>query len=76
MNETEFIGKESFNEDFCSYLEYHLTKTFARSTDKSISKLWCDGIQMPLVKNQISKKSVNDNRKMITKVQMDKKNMS
>jgi hypothetical protein len=67
MNNNENISKESFNEEFCSYLEYHLTKTFAHADDKFIQKLWCDGILMPIIESQTSKKSVNDTRKIVTK---------
>ena len=56
-----------FNEDFCSYLEYHLTRTFANSEDIAINKLWCDGIAMPFIDSEISKKSVNETNCIITK---------
>src|SRR5688500_1598681 len=36
--------KELLNQDFMSVLEYHLSKTFKNSDDKSINSLWCDGI--------------------------------
>ena len=58
--------RESFNEDFCLFLEYHLSGTFANSEQNNIKWLWCDGVMMPF-ENQLSKKYVNDNRKIITK---------
>jgi len=67
LEQREDIFKESFNEDFCSFLEYHLTATFQNSNDRNISSLWCDGILPSLIIKQISKKSVNDARKIITK---------
>ena len=50
--------EESFNEDFCKYLEYHLCDTFQKSGDKEIRKLWCDGV----VWSHTTKKHVNDKR--------------
>lgn len=55
--------KESFNEDFCVELEYHLTRTFGNSELKGF---WCDGISMPS-EIQLSKKRINDQRKILTK---------
>ena len=55
-----------FNEDFCSYLEYHLTRTFANSEDITINRLWCDGITMPFIDSQISKQNVNNTKCVIT----------
>ena len=61
------IIKESFNEDFCIRLEYHLTKAFEYSGDKTLKGFWCDGILMPLIESQLTKKSVNETRKIVTK---------
>lgn len=55
--------KESFNEDFCVQLEYHLTRTFGNSEMKGF---WCDGILMP-AGIQLTKKRINDKRKIVTK---------
>ncbi|MET3501813.1 hypothetical protein FHW88_003238 [Mucilaginibacter sp. SG538B] len=56
-----------FNEDFCIYLEYHLSKTFRNFEDNEIRRFWCDGVAMPFVDEQLMAKSVNDIRKIITK---------
>jgi hypothetical protein len=61
------IIKESFNEDFCVQLEYHLTRTFQNSEDKNLKGFWCDGVLMPFAESQLTKKSVNDTRKIVTK---------
>lgn len=61
------IIKESFNEDFCVQLEYHLTRTFGNSEDEKIKRFWCDGVLMPFIESQLTKKSVNDTRKIVTK---------
>lgn len=59
--------KESFNQDFCVQLEYHLTRTFGNSEDKNLKGFWCDGVMMPFIDSQLTKKSVNDKRMIITK---------
>lgn len=53
---------ESFNEEFCDFLEFHLCDTFRNSDKKEIRRLWCDGI----VWNHFSKKIVNDKREINT----------
>lgn len=64
--ESPNIPKESFNQDLCTYLEYHLTKTFAKANDNQMQYLWCDGVSLPSVEAQLTKKSVNDSRRIIT----------
>jgi hypothetical protein len=66
VNLNEII-KESFNEDFCVQLEYHLTRTFGNSENKNLKGFWCDGELMPFIESQLTKKSVNDTRKIVTK---------
>jgi hypothetical protein len=61
------IIKESFNEDFCAELEYHLTRTFNQSDDKNLRGFWCDGVLMPTNDLQLKKKNINDKRKIVTK---------
>jgi hypothetical protein len=56
-----------FNEEFCSYLEYHLTRTFAKADDRTINRIWCDGIAVPFTDSQISKPNVNHTQCVITK---------
>ena len=53
---------ESFNEEFCDFLEFHLCDVFRNSDRKDIRRLWCDGI----VLNHFSKKFVNDKREINT----------
>ena len=58
---------ESFNEDFCVYLEYHLCRTFERSNNKTFKGYWCDGVSWhPTIDSHISKKHVNDTRMIET----------
>jgi len=64
MTKTDDISKNSFDQDFCSYLEYHLCQTFKNSADKNIRGLWCDGIIHETLTK--SNKSVNDSRQLKT----------
>lgn len=57
----------SFSEDFCIYLEYHLSKTFKNFEDDELRRFWCDGVSMPANEKQLTAKSVNDTRKIVTK---------
>jgi hypothetical protein len=69
MNKKENKTIESFNEDFCDYLEYHLCETFKNSVreKEKLRGFWCDGVsQQPFIDSQITKKSVNDTRKIET----------
>ncbi|RSK33077.1 hypothetical protein [Hymenobacter metallilatus] len=58
--------EESFNKEFCELLEYHLTNTFAHSPDARVRGLWCDGILPPAVDSQLTRKHVNDTRRIVT----------
>lgn len=60
------LMSESFDTDFCVYLEYHLGSVFRKSSDERIKYLWCDGVAIPL-SNQLEKKFINDNRKLTIK---------
>ena len=65
MNETERTTFELFN-DFCLHLEYHLCATFKNSHQKGIGGLWCDGVSRNPDDPQLTKKHVNDTRKIET----------
>ncbi len=57
----------SFNEDFCQYLEYHLGSTLEKSGREDLRGFWCDGVlHTPIPDSQLTKKSVNDKRKIVT----------
>lgn len=66
-NANNKIPHESFNADFCVRLEYHLCRAFENSQDEKLRGFWCDGVAMPFVESQLTKKSVNDTRKIVTK---------
>lgn len=58
--------EESFNKEFCEFLEYHLTNAFAHSPDARNKGLWCDGILFPAIDSQLTKKYINDTRRIVT----------
>ncbi len=67
-----YVGKinisNSFNDDFCATLEFHLCKTFRNSHNNSIKQLWCDGIvHIPENENQLVIKEILSHNKLITK---------
>jgi hypothetical protein len=64
---TEDNPKYPFNEDFCIYLEYHLSKTFKNFEDDELRHFWCDGVAIPANEQQLTAKSVSDTRKIVTK---------
>ena len=53
--------------EFCNFLEYQLTSAFENSDDEAVKGFWCDGISMPTIESELTKKYVNDKRKIITK---------
>lgn len=61
-----------FNEEFCTRLEYRLCREFAESGDAELKWFWCDGVSWFPTDNQLSKKHVNDKRKIITKAWIGK----
>jgi hypothetical protein len=57
----------TFDREFCIFLEFHLTEAFFNSRRSRFDPdLWCDGILMPNVDSMVTKKSVNDSRKIVT----------
>ncbi len=73
MNEKENKTIESFNEEFCTHLEYHLCRTFENSNNEEIIGFWCDGVSgSPFIDSQITKKSVNDTGKIETRAWIGK----
>ncbi|MDD3050263.1 MAG: hypothetical protein PHR06_03880 [Candidatus Cloacimonetes bacterium] len=64
---------QSFNEDFCTYLEYHLGKVFRLSDRDDLKGFWCDGISpIPVPDSQLLKERVNDTGKIVTKAWIGK----
>jgi len=61
-----------FNEEFCTRLEYRICHEFEKSTDLELKGFWCDGVSWFPSENQLTKKHVNDNRKIETKAWIGK----
>lgn len=53
------------DKDFCTELEYKISKAFSNSGDGPIKYLWCDGVMLPTSDKEISRKHVNDVREVI-----------
>lgn len=61
-------NESSFNEEFCTHLEFHLCRTFQQSNQVDIKDFWCDGVSWtPTPDSQLTKKSVNDKRLIKTR---------
>ena len=70
MSESDGTIKASFNEDFCSMLEYHLTRAFGNSANKEINRLWCDGILIPFLDSQLTTKNILATEKILTEARI------
>ena len=55
----------SFDKDFCSYLEYHLTRVFTNSSDNELKDFWCDGIATPFNDIESSEKNIIETKAWI-----------
>jgi len=64
IDRIENPDKEAFNKEFCEQLEVEINKQLPLSNHKLISKYWCDGIEH----HYFSKKYVNDNKKLSTRM--------
>ncbi len=61
-----------FNEEFCTQLEYRICQELQKSTDQELKGFWCDGISWFQTEKQLTKKHVNDKRKIETKAWIGK----
>ena len=61
-----------FNEEFCTRLEYRICHELEKSTDPELKGFWCDGVSWFPTENQLTKKHVNDKRKIETKAWIGK----
>jgi hypothetical protein len=62
------MTEESFNSDFCNALEVYLLSAMKKCDHKLAFSCWIDGVTMPFIEKQLTKKSVNDTRKIETTV--------
>lgn len=65
---------ESFNSDFCNTLEKAMASAFMYTKHSHIKGFWSDGgiSNQPLTDYMITKKSVNDTRKIVTYAEFGK----
>ena len=61
-----------FNEEFCTLLEYRICHELEKSTDPDLKGFWCDGVSWLTTEKQLTKKNVNDKRKIKTKAWLGK----
>jgi len=61
-----------FNEEFCTKLEFRICRELEKSEDPELKGFWCDGISWFPNENQLTKKHVNDKRKIETKAWIGK----
>jgi len=57
---------ESFNTEFCVKLNGYLTNAMRHCDHPLADTCWMDGVLMPFVERQLSKKHVNDTRRIET----------
>ena len=56
-----------FNEEFCIELENRICIELEKNEDANLKGFWCDGISfIPTIENQLTKKYINDKRKIET----------
>jgi len=60
------------DKEFCTFLEYHLSRSFKFSGEESTRSIWCDGIALPSDENDYSIKSINDKRHILTRAYLGK----
>lgn len=72
MTNAEKNIESPFNEDFCTQLEYRICHELQQSDDPELRGFWCDGISWLPNEIQLTKKSVNDKRKIETKAWIGK----
>ncbi len=73
MSKKDLSINNSFNEEFCDYLEYHLGDTFLNSGREDVKGFWCDGVSwFPHDEAQLTKKKINDTKKLITQAWIGK----
>ncbi len=61
-----------FNEEFCTQLEYRIYHELEKTKDPELKGFWCDGISWLPTGLHLTKKYVNDKRKIETKAWIGK----
>jgi len=56
----------SFNGDFCSVLEYHLTNALMNAAENKWESFWCDGVYEPEINQQFTARNITSIKQIIT----------
>ena len=72
MMDAEKNIESPFNEKFCTRLEYRICSELEKSNDAELKGFWCDGVSWFPTDIQLTKKHVNDKRKIETKAWIGK----
>jgi hypothetical protein len=72
MSNAEQNIETPFNEEFCTRLEYRICHELEKSADPKLKGYWCDGVSWFPTENQLTKKHINDKRKIETKAWIGK----
>jgi hypothetical protein len=59
------------NQEFCNFLEYHITGTLTKSADLDRRRCWCDGILMPGFEKDYSVSKIKSTKQIITRAWID-----
>jgi hypothetical protein len=75
MDATDFYGflitQIMLTQDFFDFLEYHITKTLAKSENINKRRCWCDGIFVPENEAEYSIAIVKRTKQIVTKAWID-----
>ena len=72
MTNTQQKIETLFSEEFCTQLECRICHELEKSTDPRLKGFWCDGVSWFPNDKQLTKKHVNDKRKIETKAWIGK----
>jgi hypothetical protein len=59
--------QNSFNTNFCTLLEYHLSNAFGNSPDNVLKYYWCDGIDKPVINQQFTSNNITSIKLLTTR---------
>jgi hypothetical protein len=61
------MDESPFDQDFCNFLEYHLSAAFYNTRNDKFRILWCDGILMPDDEQQLTIANICKNKQIVTR---------
>lgn len=66
MTDQRINVQASFNGDFCSILEYHLTDALMNAAENKWDTFWCDGIYEPEISQQFTAGNITSIKQITT----------